>query len=209
MDMLTALEAISTPSMAASGQQLFLQGQECEQVFVLCGGYVKLTASSAQGRKLIVRIAGPGAVLGLHAAVSDGTYEVSAETLREVKLRSIPRSDFNQFLSGHREMHERVVHCLCQEYRYVLQDACRIALTDSVAARLARLLLDFAAQIGESINGEFRIPLLLTHEEIASMTCTTRETITRTLGQFRKEGILSIEGSVVTVHHPLLLASVL
>jgi CRP/FNR family transcriptional regulator, cyclic AMP receptor protein len=208
LDMLTALESVSTPLSAASGQKLFVQGEGCEQVYILCGGFVKLTASSPQGRKLIVRIAGPGAVLGLHAAVSDGLYEVSAETLREVKLRSIRREDFVAFLSAHREMNERVVQCLCQEYRYVLQDACRIALTDSVAARLARLLIDLGSQIGDMSTGECRIPLLLTHEEIASMTCTTRETITRTLGQFRKDGILSIEGSTVTVHHPALLAAV-
>lgn len=208
LDMLTALEAVSTPSTAASGQRLFAQGDECDQVYILCGGYVKLTACSAHGRKLIVRIAGPGAVLGLHAAVSDGSYEVTAETLREVRLRSIRRDEFAAFLGTHREMNERVVQCLCQEYRYVLQDACRIALTESVAARLARLLLDLGSQIGDLTTGECKIPLLLTHEEIASMTCTTRETITRTLGQFRKEGILSIEGSMVTLHHPALLASV-
>ena len=208
LDMLTALEAVSTPSTAASGQRLFSQGEECEQVFVLCGGFVKLTASSPHGRKLIVRIAGPGAVLGLHAAVSDGKYEVSAETLREVKLRSIERSAFTAFLSGHREMHERVVQCLCQEYRFVLQDACRIALTESVAARLARLLLDLGLQIGDTSSGDCQFPILLTHEEMASMTCTTRETITRTLGQFRKDGMISIEGSIATLHHPALLASV-
>lgn len=208
LDMLTALEAVSTPSTAASGQRLFSQGEECEQVFILCGGFVKLTANSPHGRKLIVRIAGPGAVLGLHAAVSDGRYEVSAETLREVKLRSVQRAAFTAFLSAHREMHERVVQCLCQEYRYVLQDACRIALTDSVAARLAHLLLDLGSQIGDISGGECQFPMLLTHEEMASMTCTTRETITRTLGQFRKDGLISIEGSIATLHHPALLASV-
>jgi len=44
--------------------------------------------------------------------------------------------------------------------------------------------------------------LLLTHEEMASMVCTTRETVTRTLGQFRKDGWISIEDSLVTLHHP-------
>ena len=37
---------------------------------------------------------------------------------------------------------------------------------------------------------------------MASMTCTTRETVTRTLGQFRKEGLITIEDSIVTVHQP-------
>jgi len=44
--------------------------------------------------------------------------------------------------------------------------------------------------------------LLLTHEEMASMACTTRETVTRTLGQFRKDGWVSIEDSLITLHYP-------
>ena len=84
-----------------------------------------------------------------------------------------------------------------------MQDACRIALAETVAARLGRLLLELAHQIGEHLDGGgFRFPLLLTHEEMASMACTTRETVTRTLGQFRKEGWISIEDSLVTLHEP-------
>jgi CRP/FNR family transcriptional regulator len=60
-----------------------------------------------------------------------------------------------------------------------------------------------ATQIGEQLDeGSFRFPLLLTHEEMASMACTTRETVTRTLGQFRKEGWVSIEDSLITLHQP-------
>jgi CRP/FNR family transcriptional regulator len=68
---------------------------------------------------------------------------------------------------------------------------------------LARLLTELAHQIGEHTEGgEYRFPLLLTHEEMASMTCTTRETVTRTLGQFRKDRWISIEDSNVTIHQP-------
>ena len=67
--------------------------------------------------------------------------------------------------------------------------------------RLGRLLLELAHQIGEQLDsGGFRFPLLLTHEEMASMACTTRETVTRTLGQFRKDGWISIEDSLITIH---------
>ena len=104
----------------------------------------------------------------------------------------------------------RAVQCICQEYRFALQDACRIALAETVAARLARLLIELSHQIGEHTEaGEYRFPLLLTHEEMASMTCTTRETVTRTLGQFRKDGWISIEDSILTLHSPDRLQSLL
>jgi CRP/FNR family transcriptional regulator len=63
-----------------------------------------------------------------------------------------------------------------------------------------------ARQIGGSHLGpKFGFPLLLTHEEIASMVCSTRETVTRTLSQFRKDGWISVEGSEVAIHQPELL----
>lgn len=201
-DVLSDLEVLSTPVTIATGRRIFNQGENSANLFILCGGYVKLTASSSIGRSMIVRVAGPGAILGLHAAMAQRAYEVSAEALVESRLRSINREDFFGFLRRHKESQIRAVQCVCQEYRFALQDACRISLTESVAARLARLMLELAQQIGEWDDGEYRLPLLLTHEEMASMTCTTRETVTRTLGQFRKEGILTIRDSVVTVHQP-------
>lgn len=201
-DVLADLNVVSHPIQTGTSDRVFSQGDESDRVFVLCGGYVKLTASSSRGRSLIVRIAGPGAILGLHAAMSQRPYEVSAESLSEARLRSITREDFMGFLRHHKESQIRAVQCVCQEYRFALQDACRIALTESVAARLARLLIELAQQIGEWEEGEYRIPVLLTHEEMASMTCTTRETVTRTLGQFRREGTISISDSVLTLHDP-------
>lgn len=201
-DVLADLAVVSNPISVVTVENVFSQGDDANHVFVLCGGYVKLIATSSKGRNLIVRIAGPGAILGLHAAMSQRPYEVSAVALTDGQLRSISSQDFMGFLRRHKESQIRAVQCVCQEYRFALQDACRIALTESVAARLARLLIELAQQIGEWNDGEYRVPLLLTHEEMASMTCTTRETVTRTLGQFRKEGTLSIRDSVLILHDP-------
>jgi CRP/FNR family transcriptional regulator len=164
---------------------------------------LKLTTGRLEDRQMIVRVAGPGSMLGLYAVLSHGLYEVSAESLTSAQLRPVERDRFLSFLRSHKEAQMRAVQCICQEYRFALQDACRIALSETVATRLGRLLIELAHQIGEHLSGgEFRFPLLLTHEEMASMTCTTRETVTRTLGQFRKEGWISIEDSLVTIHNP-------
>jgi CRP/FNR family transcriptional regulator, cyclic AMP receptor protein len=196
-DLELATSTISLPAQAS----LFTQGEEARCLYLICSGYLKLTAGRADDRQMIVRVAGPGSMLGLYAVLSHGVYEVSAESLTTAQLRPVERDRFLSFLRSHKEAQMRAVQCICQEYRFALQDACRIALSETVATRLGRLLLELAHQIGEHLpEGEFRFPLLLTHEEMASMTCTTRETVTRTLGQFRKAGWISIEDSMVTVH---------
>ncbi|HEU5457350.1 MAG TPA: Crp/Fnr family transcriptional regulator [Terracidiphilus sp.] len=191
--------AVSLPPQAP----LFQEGQEARWLYLICGGYMKLTTGRAGEREMIVRVAGPGSVLGLYAALSHGVYEVSASSLTPAQLRTVERARFLTFMRAHKEVQMRAVQCICQEYRFALQDACRISLAETVAARLARLLLELGHQIGESGEGEeFRFPLLLTHEEMASMTGTTRETVTRTLGQFRREGWIAIEDSLITVQQP-------
>jgi CRP/FNR family transcriptional regulator len=199
-DLESATSTISLPAEAS----LFTQGEDARCLYLICSGYLKLmTGARKAGRQMIVRVAGPGSILGLYAVLSHGIYEVSAESLTAAQLRPVERDRFLNFLRIHKEAQMRAVQCICQEYRFALQDACRIALSETVAVRLGRLLQELSHQIGEQVNGGgFRFPLLLTHEEMASMTCTTRETVTRTLGQFRKEGWISIEDSVVTVHEP-------
>jgi len=198
-DLELATSTISLPAQAS----LFTQGEEARCLFLICSGYLKLTAGRIEDRHMIVRVAGPGSMLGLYAVLSHGVYEVSAESLTSAQLRPVERERFLNFLRSHKEAQLRAVQCICQEYRFALQDACRIALSETVAARLGRLLLELSHQIGEQMtSGEFRFPLLLTHEEMASMTCTTRETVTRTLGQFRKDGWISIEDALITLHHP-------
>lgn len=196
-DLELVTSTISLPAQAS----LFNQGDDARCLYLICNGYLKLTTGRPQDRQMIVRVAGPGSMLGLYAVLSHGVYEVSAESLTPAQLRPVERDRFLNFLRSHKEAQMRAVQCICQEYRFALQDACRIALAETVAARLARLLLELSHQIGEQTEaGEFHFPLLLTHEEMASMACTTRETVTRTLGQFRKEGWISIEDSQVTVH---------
>jgi CRP/FNR family transcriptional regulator, cyclic AMP receptor protein len=194
-----ATTSISLPAQAP----LFREGQEARWLYLICGGYLKLTASGAGEREMIVRVAGPGSVLGLYAALAHEAYEVSAASLTTAQLRTLERARFLAFLRSHKEAQMHAMQCICQEYRFALQDACRIALAETVAARLARLLLELGHQIGEATEGGLlQFPLLLTHEEMASMACTTRETVTRTLGQFRKDGWIAIEDALVTVRRP-------
>lgn len=200
---LADLELATTTISLVSQSSLFTEGDEARCVYIVCGGYLKLIAGRSSERRMIVRVAGPGTVLGLYAALSHGTYEVTAESLTPTQLRPVERERFLDFLRTHKEAQMHAVQCICQEYRFALQDVCRIALAESVACRLGRLLLELAQQIGaQSSAGLSSFPQLLTHEEMALMTCTTRETVTRTLGQFRKDRWISIEDSMVTIHHP-------
>src|SRR5579859_4374199 len=98
-DLELATSTISLPAQAS----LFTQGEDARCLYLICSGYLKLTAGRSDEREMIVRVAGPGSMLGLYAVLSHGTYEVSAESLTAAQLRPVERDRFLNFLRNHKE----------------------------------------------------------------------------------------------------------
>src|SRR5580700_8078553 len=189
----TFLEANSIPMEYRRGNILFREGDECSAVFAICSGRVKISATSREGRTFILRIAGPGDVLGIGSALQGDEYEVTAEAIEPTQVRVLRTKLFKQMVQQFADASLGAAKALAKDYRAVFDEACLIALPGSPAGRLARLILDWAAD-AKYTGPNPSVTMLLTHEELASMTATTRETVTRTLGRFRKEKLISIRG---------------
>jgi CRP/FNR family transcriptional regulator len=101
-DALEAFDAIKTIALYPRGTTLFIEGRPARGVFMLCDGRAKLTVCSGNGRRLTLRIAGPGEMLGLSAAVSGTPYEVTAEMLDNCQVAFVRRKDMLHFLRVHR-----------------------------------------------------------------------------------------------------------
>jgi len=170
---------------------LFSEDQPCRGVFILCEGKAKVTASRG-GKPLMLRIAAAGEVLGLSAAMSGGNYELTAETLARSTVRFIKRDDFLYLLHESSDALSNVLQILSLEYQQVIESLRNLGLRNTATARVAQLLLNICA---EETSARF----LLTQEQIAQMTATTRETVTRLMVQLRKAQVISIRGSSLTI----------
>jgi CRP/FNR family transcriptional regulator len=168
-------------------------------VFILCSGRVKLSTSSADGRTLILRIADQGEVLGLPATVTEKSYELTAEVIEPTQANFIPRQDFLNFLREHGEIALRVAQQLGETYHSAIAEMRTIGLSHSAGEKLARFLLDLSTDHTEK-DGEIRLTLTLTHEEIAQMIGTSRETVTRSFGEFKKKNLLQVRGSTLIIN---------
>jgi CRP/FNR family transcriptional regulator len=195
------LEANSIPMEYRRGNILFREGDEPSAVFVICSGRVKASATSREGRTLILRVASAGDILGIGAAMHCDDYEVTAEAVEPCQVRALRTRIFKQMLQERSDASLSAARALAEDYRAVFNEACLIALPGSPAARLARLILNWSADAKRK-TPEAPVTMPLTHDELASMTATTRETITRTLGRFRKEKLISIRGCVLNVLQP-------
>lgn len=188
------LDAIKFTSVYPKGAVLFAEGEPARGVFIICSGRVKLLTRSLEGRTMILRIAEAGEVLGLSATVGDRVYEVSGETLEPCQINSVRRDDFLRFITRHVDACMHSAESLAASYNAAQREVRTLGLSSTTAERLARLLLDWSEH-AETPKGEIRFQVLLTHEEIAEMIGTTRETVTRSLADLKKKKILEIRGS--------------
>ena len=192
------LERIKYASGYPQGAVLFVEGQSPRGVYMICGGRVKLSTTSREGKTLILRIAQGGEVLGLHATVSGKPYELTAETLQASQVDFIKREDFLRFLQNHADACLNAARHLSQNCQTAYEMIRSLGLSHSVSEKLARLLLEWAAD-GEETSEGVRIKISLTHEEMAQLIGTSRETVTRTLGEFREKQLAQLRGSTLMI----------
>ncbi|HTR23347.1 MAG TPA: Crp/Fnr family transcriptional regulator [Terriglobales bacterium] len=114
-DALQQFDGIKSLETWPRGTVLFREGLTARSVFLLCSGRVRLTVCSESGRRMTLRYASAGELLGLSAALSGGLYEVTAEVMEAVQVAQIRRRDLLQFLREHGDICMQIVHLLSED----------------------------------------------------------------------------------------------
>jgi CRP/FNR family transcriptional regulator, cyclic AMP receptor protein len=112
---LEAFDSIKATTIVPRGAALFTEGKPPRGIYVLCEGRAKLSVCSENGKRLMLRVAGPGEVLGLSASMSGKPYEVTAEMLDTCQVAFVRRKDLLRFLRDNRVACLQVVHLLSQD----------------------------------------------------------------------------------------------
>jgi CRP/FNR family transcriptional regulator len=197
---LSVFESLKITNSYPKGATLFAEGEQADGVYMLCMGRVKLSAYSREGKALILRIAEAGEVLGLSAAIGGTMHEATAEVLETCQVNYVRKQDFLRFLREHGDAGYNALRQLSQNYHAAYTQICSLGLSSSVGDKLAKLLLGWCDHNGH-VNGQTgqdgRIHLKITfsHEEIAEMIGTSRETVTRLLKDFRERDLIALKGS--------------
>ena len=200
-------EAIKSSSTYPTGAVLFLEKESFRGVYLLCKGKVKLTMSSSGGKTLILRLARPGEVLGLMAAVSGSPYEATVETLEPCQVAFIRHENFSRFIEKYPEVYQAMLRQLSAQYFGTCEQMRTIALSMSSREKLARLLLNWSYEGKETEEG-IRISVPLTHEQIAECVGSTRETVTRIMSEFRTRHLITLKGATMLIPDRAALAAV-
>jgi CRP/FNR family cyclic AMP-dependent transcriptional regulator len=169
-------------------------------VYVIRQGCVKLLTTNSDGRTLILKIAKPGEALGLNSVITGKPYDLTGEILQPAELTFIPRADFLKFISEHADACLHFATYLSRDCHAAYDMVRSIGLCQSVSERLARFLLEWSSN-GRAADGPVRVKLGLTHEEIAQLIGASRETVTRTLSEFKKRQTIELNGSTLVLRN--------
>src|SRR5271165_3890171 len=112
---LKAFDEIKSVAMCGRNTVLFVEGRPVRGIYILCDGRARLSICSDAGKRLTLRVAGPGEVLGLGAALSNTPYEITAELLDSSQVVFVRRKELMKFLREHPEVCMQVVRMLSQD----------------------------------------------------------------------------------------------
>jgi CRP/FNR family transcriptional regulator, cyclic AMP receptor protein len=193
------LNEIRSTAVYPRSAMLFIEGQQPRGVFVLCTGKAKLSTSSDEGKTVITKISEAGDVLGLSATISNRPYEVTAEMIEPGQANFITRDALLQFMREYGEVAVRVAEQLSRNYYTAYEGIRALGLTNSPSERFAQLLLGWSNAVS---NGDpLQLKLTLTHEEIAEIIGTTRETVSRLFSQFKKKQLVQLKGATLIIRN--------
>ena len=200
-DVLKLLSAASHLSTYPGSAVLFVEGQMPRGAFVLCSGKAKLSTTSREGKVLILKIAEAGEVLGLSAVIAVEPYELTAETAGPCQVNFVEREALMRLMEKNGELGLHASQALSREFQSAYRDIHDLVLARSSAGKLARLLLSWTPMREQFEPPEIRVRASLTHEEMAQMIGSSRETVTRLLSELKKKQFIRLDGSTLVIRN--------
>jgi CRP/FNR family transcriptional regulator len=205
-----AMEEFESIQFAASypgAATLFGENEASKGIYLVLSGQVKLSVTSSAGKSLILKIAKPGDILGLSASIGNTPYEATAETLHLSRVAFIRRSDLMNFVSKYPEVYQIVVRQLNQQYHNACEQLRTVGLSAGAHEKIARLILHWSSD-GKTTQAGRQITVPLTHEQIAECVGSSRETVSRTLRDFKDQHLILLRGATMIIPNPAALQAV-
>ena len=202
-DYRSLLQAINSSSISnlsllhPRGKVLFAEGETARGVFILRTGRATASISSREGRLVILQIVRGGDVLGLNSVLRNACYNTTIKTIEPCRTHFISRTALLDLMERNQPAARAVAQLLSRELAELTERARSLLLPQTANAKLAKLLLDWSEQF--PINQPRQITKSFTHEQIAHMICSSRETVTRLLANLDKRQIIRISSGNILI----------
>ena len=179
-------------SLHRRGTILFAEGEPARGVYILRTGRATISISSSEGRIVMLRIAQAGDVLGLNSVLQNDSYDTTVKTLEPCRTDFISRVELIALMKHSQAGAQAILKVLSRELTELTERAKLLLLPQTAIGRLAKLLLDWT-------NGNGSVDRNFTHEEIAQMICSSRETVTRMLAILNRQLVIRVTADSILI----------
>jgi CRP/FNR family cyclic AMP-dependent transcriptional regulator len=178
-------------------QVIFLEEETGNYMYLVLSGKVKVAKAGSAGKETIVAIHRAGDFFGEMALLDGKTAPATVSAMEDAKIISVSGADFHRYLLHNQKVMLQIIQVLCTRLRQVWQTQ---SLSSSTAeARIRMGLYQLAKRHGIRDAHGTIIDLKITHQELAEMVGTSRETVTRVLSRLREQGIIEIDQRRITL----------
>ena len=186
-------------SLHRRGSVLFSEGEPARGVHILRTGRATVSISSCEGRVVMLRLAHVGDVLGLNSVLRNCSYDTTVKTLEPCRTDFIPRAELIGLMQQSHTGAQSILNILSRELTELTDRAKLLLLPQTVSGRLAKLLLEWSREISSDTSATVRLERVFTHEEIAQMICSSRETVTRLLANLSRQRVICITSDSILI----------
>jgi CRP/FNR family transcriptional regulator/CRP/FNR family cyclic AMP-dependent transcriptional regulator len=183
------------------GEAIFQQGDPGQMLYLIESGQVRIYLQDEEGQETSVIVYGPGEIFGELAVIDEMPRSASALAMEDTVVHILSRDRFRAHMRNSPQPALNFLKALSMRVRYSTQQVESLTLHD-VPNRLARKLLELAQQHGSVVPEGVRINLTLNQSDLAGLVGTTRESINKTLGAFRRQGLIPMEQGRLTIIDP-------
>jgi CRP/FNR family transcriptional regulator, cyclic AMP receptor protein len=177
-------------------QVVYLPGDPGDSVYFVNGGRLKVSKVTRDGKELTLAYRVPGEIFGELCLIEGGPREEMSEAMENSLISVVDRVLFEQILTKEGLISSRLVKVVAQRRREVENKIEQLIFKD-VNAKLAELLLRLGDEYGIEDARGILVSLKITHQEMANLIGSTRETVSLTLSQFKRRGFIHTEGRKV------------
>ncbi len=177
-------------------QVVYLPGDPGDAVYFVNGGRLKVSKVTRDGKELTLAYRLPGEIFGELSLIEGGPREEMAEAMENALISVVDRALFDSILQKEGLIASRLVKVVAQRRREVENKIEQLIFKD-VNAKLAELLLRLGDEYGIEDSRGTLVSLKITHQEMANLIGSTRETVSLTLSQFKRRGFISTDGRKV------------
>ncbi len=193
-----ALESVSKARDFRRGEPIYLPNDSADAVLLVTKGRVKICHVTPDGKQSILNIIDQGELFGELSLLDETGRQEFAEAIESTTVVLIPKSEMLALMANHPHLNKGITK-LIGSRRQRIERRLRNLLFRSNRERVVHLLIEMAEKYGQKTETGMELAIKLSHQEMASIIGSTRETVTVMLGQLQNEGLIKIARRRITI----------